>query len=254
MVPNTQKCLDATRQYYAKWFGAEPALFDSPGVVAIESEQRDVALTGYPKPSHLYCLVIDENVAISYSPRLVDRIDKVIHAFQSESDTDSMCNRLRSDFPHIGYGLKFVYTTMPTNLDTSDAIRLDLEDYSAFAQFYREMHNTEEIDWLREYFVSMAGVGNCRGVFDGGKLVCATDAPSVPYMADEIVEIGINTLPEYRRRGYARMASAAMVRHLLASGKVPIWSCGRTNTGSMLLAESIGFRKFADAVAVTLED
>ncbi len=55
------------------------------------------------------------------------------------------------------------------------------------------------------------------------------------------VEIGIETRPAFRRRGLARVACAAMVEDLLATGRTPVWSCREDNVGSERLAATLGF-------------
>ena len=55
------------------------------------------------------------------------------------------------------------------------------------------------------------------------------------------LEIGIETLPEYRGRGLAALACAALVDHCLARGVEPVWACRLDNTASHRLAESLGF-------------
>lgn len=55
------------------------------------------------------------------------------------------------------------------------------------------------------------------------------------------VEIGIETLPAFRRRGLARVACAAMIEDLLATGRTPVWSCREDNVGSERLAATLGY-------------
>ncbi|MBN1579482.1 MAG: GNAT family N-acetyltransferase, partial [Anaerolineae bacterium] len=57
--------------------------------------------------------------------------------------------------------------------------------------------------------------------------------------------------PDYRQRGYATIVVGALLKHLLAVPKVPIWSCAAANIASQRLAESVGYAKFADVVALT---
>ena len=55
-------------------------------------------------------------------------------------------------------------------------------------------------------------------------------------------EIGIDSLPEYRRRGLAAITTAANVEHALSSGFVSIgWQCVDDNVGSVRTAERVGF-------------
>lgn len=61
------------------------------------------------------------------------------------------------------------------------------------------------------------------------------------FPGDDDVEIGIETDPAYRRRGLARLVTAAMITDVLATGRTPVWSCREENVGSLRLAESLGF-------------
>jgi RimJ/RimL family protein N-acetyltransferase len=61
------------------------------------------------------------------------------------------------------------------------------------------------------------------------------------YRWDDRVEIGIETLPAHRRQGLASRAAAALIERVLAAGLTPVWSCREDNTGSVRLAERLGF-------------
>ncbi len=63
----------------------------------------------------------------------------------------------------------------------------------------------------------------------------------VSFRTGDDVEIGIETVPAFRRRGLARVACAAFLADLVARGLVPVWSCRADNAGSLRLAESLGF-------------
>lgn len=65
------------------------------------------------------------------------------------------------------------------------------------------------------------------------------------YRWDDHVEIGIETLPAFRRRGLAAAAAAGMVEAVLDAGLTPVWSCRAENVGSYRLAERVGFRPTA---------
>lgn len=54
-------------------------------------------------------------------------------------------------------------------------------------------------------------------------------------------DISIDTAPAYRRRGLARLAVSALVRHELADGLQPVWGAMASNGASQCLAESLGF-------------
>jgi RimJ/RimL family protein N-acetyltransferase len=55
-------------------------------------------------------------------------------------------------------------------------------------------------------------------------------------------EIGIQTMPEYRRRGLAAVTAAATVEHALNTGFTVVgWHCDDNNIGSYRTAEKVGF-------------
>lgn len=59
--------------------------------------------------------------------------------------------------------------------------------------------------------------------------------------ADDWLEIGIETRAPYRGQGLARAAASAMIAKVLAAGLTPVWACRQENTGSLKLAQSLGF-------------
>lgn len=69
--------------------------------------------------------------------------------------------------------------------------------------------------------------------------VCAA-AFSSAVSSDE-VDIGVETLPEYRNNGLASALADRMCRHIAASGKKPVWAHGAANAGSMNTALKCGF-------------
>jgi RimJ/RimL family protein N-acetyltransferase len=60
-------------------------------------------------------------------------------------------------------------------------------------------------------------------------------------------EIGIRTLPSYRRRGLATITAAAAVDHALSNGFSMVgWHCPEDNLGSIGTAERVGFERERD--------
>ena len=246
--------LDATRRYFAEWTDADPSVFSGQVMVCRSSPKRDVRQAGYSQVFHLYCVLADNTVVISYSRRLEDIIDRVGKAFRQRMEVPQLVDTLRSILPgRIGHSLKFSFTEFPDDLDVSQAIRLKREHFHQYKRFFEALHPGVSTEGLQEYFSSVVDRHYSYGVFQDNKLVSATDAPDIPYMSDLIVEPGINTLQEYRRRGYGRIAAGAMVDYVLKSGKVPIWSCAVGNQASVGLAQSLGYVRFADVLTSTID-
>ena len=54
-------------------------------------------------------------------------------------------------------------------------------------------------------------------------------------------ELGIETAPEHRQRGYAVKVCAKIIDHCLSNHLEPIWACKLENTNSYKLATKLGF-------------
>ncbi len=78
----------------------------------------------------------------------------------------------------------------------------------------------------------------CIGVIVDGRLVSIAHSSRQTASA---CELGINTLPEARRRGYATAATILWTALLQQKGLVPIYSAFAWNTASLHLAKSIGY-------------
>ncbi len=61
----------------------------------------------------------------------------------------------------------------------------------------------------------------------------------------EACELGIDTLPEARRKGYALAATIVWTQAVLQERLVPIYSADASNTASLRLADAAGYRAFA---------
>ena len=66
----------------------------------------------------------------------------------------------------------------------------------------------------------------------------------------EACELGIDTVPEARRKGYALAATIVWTRAVLQEGLVPLYSALAENTASLRLAWAAGYRVFARAAIV----
>jgi hypothetical protein len=64
-------------------------------------------------------------------------------------------------------------------------------------------------------------------------------------------ELGINTLPEARRHGYALAATILWTRAIQDEGLTPFYSALAENSASLALAAAAGYREFARAAYVT---
>lgn len=68
-------------------------------------------------------------------------------------------------------------------------------------------------------------------------------------VSSEEVDIGIETAENYRHRGLALAAAAAVIRDILPD-RCPTWTCQRSNLGSARTAEKLGFFRISEYLLV----
>ena len=77
------------------------------------------------------------------------------------------------------------------------------------------------------------------GAYDNGRLVglagCSADC-------EDMYQIGVDVLPEYRRRGIASALTSRLAIEIMKRGKVPFYCAAWCNLGSVRNAIKCGFR------------
>lgn len=68
----------------------------------------------------------------------------------------------------------------------------------------------------------------------------------------EACELGIDTIPEARRRGYALAATVLWTDAVAQEGLLPLYSAFADNTASLQLAAAAGYREFARGVSIEI--
>lgn len=241
-----------TLEYYSKWLGDDQILLrDFEEVQYVYTSERNEPQYGYGRAFDLYIFIKGDKIIVSYGDKTKDKITvlkKNLNIDMSANDIGLMIRKIFGKEPvhHIKYVI--------SNINTVDnkAMVLNKEHYIKYADFFKKCNpNCSNIDWLEEYFYEMCQDNLCIGAFDGEVLVCCSDAPGMPYMSNEVSEIGINTLSEYRGKGYATSVCKQCICEILRNGKVPQWSTSADNIASQRLAEKIGFTKLADVITLT---
>ena len=64
-------------------------------------------------------------------------------------------------------------------------------------------------------------------------------------------DVSIDTLEPYRGRGFGACAARAMIRHMRAGGRAPVWGALDTNAASRALAAKLGFIETAGIAVFT---
>lgn len=241
-----------TTRYYERWLGREGVLAQG-GVTLIRSPERDSVQPGYSAPFHVYALRHAAGIALSYGDRAAHGADRLAAALNPDMDAPAIAALLSAVYGvQASISIKYVHTG--ALCDVGRARVLTMADRAAYERFFCAANGCQCDDWIAEYFAQMCTEGLCCGVFEGDALVSCTDSPTVPYMANAVREIGINTLPAHRGRGLAAQACALAVRQTEALGMTPLWSTSAGNAASQRLAARVGFAPLGEAVCITLKE
>ncbi len=240
-----------TLQYYSHWLGQPDILLDTPSEVHfLQSNERDHIQPGYPQAFSLYLWVEANRVIVSYGKKAKDGIPALRLALGNAPALSQIEDALQKVYgKKPSHSVKFWLDGC--RIPSPDAVTVTkAADYLTF--FQSQNPCCKDLSWVSDYFDEMAAEDLCCGIYQDGRLVSCTDAPLVPYLADCVTEIGVNTLSAYRQKGYAAQAAARCVQNLLLSGKTPIWSCDAKNLASIKTAEKTGFQKLSDVFTISL--
>jgi len=115
-------------------------------------------------------------------------------------------------------------------------------------RYYYDVNARESLGRQRFGFALMKGdtkASECSAVYYE-KEACDSETARV-------VEIGIETKEEYRRRGFALLTCAAFIEYCLSHDLEPNWGCWDWNRGSQALAKKLGFEEISRRPVLVLE-
>ena len=266
-----------TEQYYSCWIGCgqltcKPAA--GTHLNFVYSPQRNQVPPGYNKPFDWYILYQPGHILVSYGDKLHPHLKALQSALRPYLTPDVL-----SDFPssencptaaltaaaleqavcraldgaaYLARNIKYVFTGLPQFAPARRARALCAQEFPLYHDFFLRCHPLcKDTDWLETYFLQAVNQKLCWGIFDEGQLVCCSDVPTMPYLADKVQEIGIQTLVGYQRRGYALDVCLACAEQILRLEKCPMWSTSADNIASQRLAKRVGFAPYAQVITVT---
>jgi len=92
--------------------------------------------------------------------------------------------------------------------------------------------------------------GIVYGVLTDGRVASYAFAHRSGVMEDSVVDIGVETAPAYRRRGYAKTAVSAAVEHITRTGGEARYGCRPDNLASIATARSVGFVPYGTSLVL----
>ena len=249
---NENESRELVGKYHSRFLGADDDLFTrfTPEPVLLYTPARNLPLQGYGQCYDLLAIVTEKTTAISYGNAAAEKISQLYTLLLT--DTIPIYEAIRKVF-NIKPICSIKYFFNGEAQKETSARLLASSDYTAFETFFKTNNpNAKDITWLQNYFEEMISEKTCCGVFMDRQLVSCTDSPTVPFMSDNIKEIGINTLKQYRNQGFAKDACSCAIREITKQGKIPIWSTDASNIPSQKLAVSLGFEKWGESYSVAL--
>jgi len=92
--------------------------------------------------------------------------------------------------------------------------------------------------------------GIVYGVVADGTVASVAFCHRTGVMEDRVADIGVETAPAYRRRGFATAAVAAAAGHVIRAGGEARYGCRPDNTASVATARSVGFVPYGNSLVL----
>ena len=179
-----------------------------------------------------------DNIVAQCSEELAPVVEKFIKTYPAEHCFET---------PHLHvldeavrpFGLKicFMAEYFLPDVTALKAQSCDYELRILHQEDFADLYKPEWCDALCEKRKELDVLG--VGAYDGEKLVglagCSADC-------DEMYQIGVNVLPEYRRKGIAAAMTSRLALEILKLGKVPFYCAAWCNIKSVRNAIRCGFR------------
>lgn len=106
----------------------------------------------------------------------------------------------------------------------------------------KEIYHKMNGSVVPQYFWKSAEDFFTRGtgfsLFRNNELACTAYSA---FVIDAFLELGIETIPAFRGKGYAQHTCAALIDYCLGNSYEPVWACRLENVGSYKLAQKLGF-------------
>lgn len=193
----------------------------------IDEASHELVLTQRPLPWSLYLATFaQEEVTLRRSdvrPEQLLRLREQARTAQSGQDADTSASMRREVIFHAP-----LIVPQQQALAQQQARVLGASDAALIEAFEAES---------AAYFLDPRASPAVGVVVDGRLLSIAHSSRQTP----DACELGINTLPEARRRGYAAAATILWTALVQQQGLMPIYSAFAWNDASLRLAQSVGY-------------
>jgi len=151
--------------------------------------------------------------------------------------------KLDSGIIELNTRINFKFNRDKYIANKSRTLSLDCMIIRTNKKIYKEMKGSV----IPSYFWDTADDFIQNGV--GFSLFCNKKLATTAYSAfihDDKLELGIETINEFRGRGFAQLTCSALIDYCIKNDYEPVWACRLENLGSFRLAERLGFERYRE--------
>lgn len=205
--------------------------------MVVSFKLRDKTKVYYEEPIAANFVSYGNNVVVSARDPIRYVVKKYIekYNFQECFETPYIC-KLNDELKAYGYTICFMATYYLPNIEKLELVDCKFETKiltkNEFTNLYSQQWSNALCERRKELNVF------CVGAYDRDKLVglagCESDC-------DMMWQIGVDVLPEYRRKGVGQSLTKKMAIEILKQNKVPFYCCAWSNISSRRNAIRSGF-------------
>ena len=232
-----KEIMDIAMQQSAYDTNAKASDFLQDTNVFVKAGVGPLAKKYYKEPIACNLVSYGSNIVASVKDEYKDIVEMYLNKYEFYHcfETPNM-HWLDERMKENGYRICFMAEYFLPDIDRVKRLGCDYDlrvlEQKDFADLYLPMWGNALCEDRKE--LDVLGVG----AYDGEKLVglaaCSADG-------DNMWQIGVDVLPEYRRRGIASSLTSNLAMEILERGKVPFYCCAWSNIKSVKNALRSGF-------------
>ena len=202
------------------------------------SQKNDKARVYMPLPLECDLVSYGNNIVAQVSPKMKETVEWYIGKYAVEHCFESPnVIALNEKLAQFGYKVCFMAEYFLPDINELKELPCDYEIRVLQPEDFEQYYTAE---WGNALCKSRKQLDKLAvGAFDNGKLVglagCSADC-------ETMYQIGVDVLPEYRRKGIASAITSRLAIETLKLGKVPFYCAAWSNIKSVRNAIKSGFR------------
>jgi len=216
-------------RHYAGELGCDAGDLNSGRMVIVGSEKREIRFAK-GSPLAVYAIAKASGTVLSVRPRIRDAVNAIVGKMGACELSDTVCDAIEAVVKPL-VDVKFwfkgrrLYCEPGSFTDLRSGEVRVVTDYDEHAMMLHQK-------WGGEVF---------------GQIVDEKVAAwaAVKPLSDVAWDLSIETLPEYRGRGYAKSVVSAAVKYIFENDRLAAWGTDRDNIASLRTAWAVGFVDYA---------